>query len=171
MYVVTDKGGGIALMIAALLLLGTWPAIFNLLVRSDRCDISEGSTRGESLHNLLLPLGLGAARWCRMRPSRQGLSTAPGAASVLSLTAWPGMTLTVLLTTQERRGRLPIHTFLDYVIFNYLIAIIFALTVRPGPPCACAASAAERTAGVGGHCRAVHLSQRQSTIVHMAPQP
>jgi hypothetical protein len=33
MYVVTDKGGGIALMIAALLLLGTWPAIFNLLVR------------------------------------------------------------------------------------------------------------------------------------------
>ena len=35
MYVVTDKGGGIALMIAALLLLGTWPAIFNLLVRSE----------------------------------------------------------------------------------------------------------------------------------------
>lgn len=38
MYVVTDKGGGIALMIAALLLLGTWPAIFNLLVRSDRSE-------------------------------------------------------------------------------------------------------------------------------------
>jgi len=32
MYVVTDKGGGIALMVAALILLGTWPAIFNLLV-------------------------------------------------------------------------------------------------------------------------------------------
>lgn len=37
MYVVTDKGGGIALMIAALILLGTWPAIFNLLVR---CSIA-----------------------------------------------------------------------------------------------------------------------------------
>lgn len=60
MYVVTDRGGGIALMVAALILLGTWPAIFNLL---------------------------------------------------------------------ERRGRLPIHTFLDYVICNYLVAIIFALTL------------------------------------------
>lgn len=59
MYVVEEKGGGIALMIAALILLGTWPAIFNLL---------------------------------------------------------------------ERRGRLPIHTFLDYVFTNFLIAIIFALT-------------------------------------------
>lgn len=31
---------------------------------------------------------------------------------------------------QERRGRLPIHTFLDYVFTNFVIAIIFALTAR-----------------------------------------
>ncbi|BDA42670.1 Ureide permease 2 [Coccomyxa sp. Obi] len=59
MYVVTSKGGGVVLMIAALILLGTWPALFNLL---------------------------------------------------------------------ERRGRKPQHTFLDYCVFNYIIAIIFALT-------------------------------------------
>ena len=57
---------------------------------------------------------------------------------MLCLTAWPGMTLMVLVVaTQERRGRLPIHTFLDYVIFNYLIAIIFALTVRARPTLCC----------------------------------
>lgn len=36
MYVVEDKGGGIALMIAALLCLGTWPAIFSLLVSREK---------------------------------------------------------------------------------------------------------------------------------------
>ncbi|EIE24652.1 putative ureide permease 2 [Coccomyxa subellipsoidea C-169] len=60
MYVVTSKGGGVVLMIAALILLGTWPALFNLL---------------------------------------------------------------------ERRGRKPQHTFMDYCIFNYLVAIIIALTL------------------------------------------
>jgi hypothetical protein len=73
-----------------------------------------------------------------MRPSRQQVLCAlSGAASVLCLTFWPGVTLMVFVATQERRGRLPIHTFLDYVIFNYLIAIIFALTVCTTiPPCA-----------------------------------
>lgn len=60
MYVVTERGGGIALMIVALVCLGTWPAIFNLL---------------------------------------------------------------------ERRGRRPSHTFLDYSITNYIVAIIIALTL------------------------------------------
>ncbi|KAK9909739.1 hypothetical protein WJX75_006774 [Coccomyxa subellipsoidea] len=59
MYVVESKGGGVVLMIAALILLGTWPALFNLL---------------------------------------------------------------------ERRGRKPQHTFLDYCLFNYIVAILFALT-------------------------------------------
>ena len=45
--------------------------------------------------------------------------------------------MVLFVATQERRGRLPIHTFLDYVIFNYLIAIIFALTVCPRPTLCC----------------------------------
>lgn len=65
-----------------------------------------------------------------MRHSQQILCAVSGAASVLCLTAWQAVTLAVIVANQERRGRLPIHTFLDYVIFNYLIAIIFALTVR-----------------------------------------
>ncbi|CAA6657387.1 unnamed protein product [Spirodela intermedia] len=36
MYVVTDKGGAIALMFAALLFLGTWPAVLTLLERRGR---------------------------------------------------------------------------------------------------------------------------------------
>jgi hypothetical protein len=36
MYLVTDKGGAIALMIAALCFLGTWPAIMNGLERRGR---------------------------------------------------------------------------------------------------------------------------------------
>ncbi|KAH0464491.1 hypothetical protein IEQ34_007277 [Dendrobium chrysotoxum] len=36
MYVVEDKGGAIALIIVALLCLGTWPAIFTLLERRGR---------------------------------------------------------------------------------------------------------------------------------------
>jgi hypothetical protein len=36
MYLVTDKGGAIALMIAALCFLGTWPAILNALERKGR---------------------------------------------------------------------------------------------------------------------------------------
>lgn len=70
-------------------------------------------------------------------PSRQILCALSGEAFALCLASWPRMTFVVLMATQERRGRLPIHTFLDYVIFNYLIAIIFALTVCTTiPPCA-----------------------------------
>lgn len=36
MYVVEDKGGAIALMLAALLFLGTWPAVLTLLERRGR---------------------------------------------------------------------------------------------------------------------------------------
>lgn len=36
MYVVDDKGGAIALMLAALLFLGTWPAVLTLLERRGR---------------------------------------------------------------------------------------------------------------------------------------
>lgn len=36
MYVVEDKGGAIALMFAALLFLGTWPAVLTLLERRGR---------------------------------------------------------------------------------------------------------------------------------------
>lgn len=60
MKVVEDKGGAIALMIIALLFLGTWPALLNLL---------------------------------------------------------------------ERRGRNPVHTYLDYSFTNFLMAIIVALTL------------------------------------------
>ncbi|CAK0764171.1 hypothetical protein CVIRNUC_003131 [Coccomyxa viridis] len=60
MYVVTSKDGGIILMIAALILLGTWPALLNLL---------------------------------------------------------------------ERKGRVPQHTFMDYCLTNYLVAIVIALTL------------------------------------------
>ncbi|KAK8948465.1 Ureide permease 2 [Platanthera zijinensis] len=59
MYLIEDKGGAIALMMAALLFLGTWPAIVSL---------------------------------------------------------------------QERRGRLPQHTFLDYTIANLTAAVLIALT-------------------------------------------
>lgn len=60
MYLVQDKGGAIALMIAALCFLGTWPALLNLV---------------------------------------------------------------------ERQGRNLMHTYLDYSITNYLVAIIFAFTL------------------------------------------
>ncbi|KAG6548534.1 hypothetical protein Mapa_010022 [Marchantia paleacea] len=59
MYLVEDKGGAIALMLAALVFLGTWPAIMNFL---------------------------------------------------------------------EQRGRKLQHTYLDYSITNFLVAVIFALT-------------------------------------------
>lgn len=36
MYIVEDKGGAIALMLAALLFLGTWPAVLTLLERRGR---------------------------------------------------------------------------------------------------------------------------------------
>lgn len=36
MYVVEDKGGAIALMLAALMFLGTWPALLTLLERRGR---------------------------------------------------------------------------------------------------------------------------------------
>lgn len=36
MYVVEDKGGAIALMLAALFFLGTWPAVLTLLERRGR---------------------------------------------------------------------------------------------------------------------------------------
>lgn len=36
MYLVEDKGGAIALMLAALLFLGTWPAVLTLLERRGR---------------------------------------------------------------------------------------------------------------------------------------
>ena len=36
MYVVEDRGGAIALMLAALLFLGTWPAVLTLLERRGR---------------------------------------------------------------------------------------------------------------------------------------
>ncbi|DBA75836.1 TPA: hypothetical protein ACH3X1_010239 [Trebouxia sp. C0004] len=71
MKIVEDKGGAIALMIVALLFLGTWPALLNLL---------------------------------------------------------------------ERRGRNPVHTYLDYSITNFLVAVIIALTLgqigapKPGEP-------------------------------------
>ncbi|KAA6424880.1 hypothetical protein WJX79_006556 [Trebouxia sp. C0005] len=71
MKIVEDKGGAIALMIVALVFLGTWPALLNLL---------------------------------------------------------------------ERRGRNPVHTYLDYSITNFLMAVIIALTLgqigapKPGEP-------------------------------------
>lgn len=71
MKVVEDKGGAIALMIVALIFLGTWPALLNLL---------------------------------------------------------------------ERRGRNPVHTYLDYSLTNMLMAVIIALTLgqigdpQPGKP-------------------------------------
>ena len=71
MKFVEDKGGAIALMIVALIFLGTWPALLNLL---------------------------------------------------------------------ERRGRNPVHTYLDYSLTNFLVAIIIAFTLgqigapKPGVP-------------------------------------
>jgi quinol-cytochrome oxidoreductase complex cytochrome b subunit len=71
MKIVEDKGGAIALMIVALVFLGTWPALLNLL---------------------------------------------------------------------ERRGRNPVHTYLDYSLTNFLVAVIIALTLgqigapKPGEP-------------------------------------
>lgn len=60
MKIVEDKGGAIALMIVALIFLGTWPALLNLL---------------------------------------------------------------------ERRGRNPVHTYLDYSLTNFIVAVIIALTL------------------------------------------
>lgn len=71
MKLVEDKGGAVALMIVALIFLGTWPALLNLL---------------------------------------------------------------------ERRGRNPVHTYLDYSLTNFIMAIIIALTLgqigdpKPGQP-------------------------------------
>lgn len=71
MKLVEDKGGAVALMIAALIFLGTWPALLNLL---------------------------------------------------------------------ERRGRNPVHSFLDYSLTNMLMAVIIAFTLgeigdpKPGKP-------------------------------------
>lgn len=71
MKLVEDKGGAVALMIAALIFLGTWPALLNLL---------------------------------------------------------------------ERRGRNPVHTYLDYSFTNMLMAVIIAFTLgeigdpKPGKP-------------------------------------
>ena len=71
MKLVEDKGGAVALMIAALIFLGTWPALLNLL---------------------------------------------------------------------ERRGRNPVHTYLDYSVTNFLMAVIIAFTLgqigdaQPGKP-------------------------------------
>ncbi|KAG9138384.1 hypothetical protein Leryth_001578 [Lithospermum erythrorhizon] len=44
--------------------------------------------------------------------------------SLVCLGTWPA-----LLTLLERRGRLPQHTYLDYSITNFLIAILIALTL------------------------------------------
>ena len=71
MKFVEDNGGAIALMIVALVFLGTWPALLNLL---------------------------------------------------------------------ERRGRNPVHTYLDYSLTNFLVAVIIAFTLgqigapKPGVP-------------------------------------
>ena len=71
MQIVEDKGGAVALMIAALVFLGTWPALLNLL---------------------------------------------------------------------ERRGRNPVHTYLDYSVTNFLVAVLIAFTLgqiggpKPGQP-------------------------------------
>ena len=71
MKLVEDKGGAVALMIAALIFLGTWPALLNLL---------------------------------------------------------------------ERRGRNPVHTYLDYSFTNMLMAVVIVFTLgqigdpQPGRP-------------------------------------
>ena len=44
--------------------------------------------------------------------------------SLVLLGTWPA-----LLCLLERRGRLPSHTFLDYAVTNYLVAIVVALTL------------------------------------------
>lgn len=51
MYVIEDKGGAIALMLASLLFLGTWPAVLTLLERRGR--LPQHTYLDYSLTNLL----------------------------------------------------------------------------------------------------------------------
>ena len=44
--------------------------------------------------------------------------------SLVLLGTWPA-----LLCLLERRGKLPSHTFLDYAVTNYIVAIVVALTL------------------------------------------
>lgn len=52
-----------------------------------------------------------------------------GAISLMIVSLWCLGSWPALFNLLERRGRVPMHTYLDYTFANYAVAVCFALTV------------------------------------------
>jgi len=85
MYVIEDKGGAIALMLASLLFLGTWPAVLTLLERRGR--LPQHTYLDYSLTNLLAAV-LIALTFGQLGDSKRGM---PNFFTQLSQDNWPSV--------------------------------------------------------------------------------
>jgi drug/metabolite transporter (DMT)-like permease len=85
MYVIEDKGGAIALMLASLLFLGTWPAVLTLLERRGR--LPQHTYLDYSFTNLLAAV-LIALTFGQLGDSKDGM---PNFFTQLSQDNWPSV--------------------------------------------------------------------------------
>lgn len=85
MYVIEDKGGAIALMLASLLFLGTWPAVLTLLERRGR--LPQHTYLDYSLTNLLAAV-LIALTFGQLGDSKHGM---PNFFTQLRQDNWPSV--------------------------------------------------------------------------------
>jgi hypothetical protein len=70
MYLIEDKGGAIALMLASLLFLGTWPAVLTLLERRGR--LPQHTYLDYSITNLLAAVVI-ALTFGQLGSSKEGM--------------------------------------------------------------------------------------------------
>jgi len=85
MYLIEDKGGAIALMLASLLFLGTWPAVLTLLERRGR--LPQHTYLDYSLTNLLAAV-LIALTFGQLGDSKDGM---PNFFTQLGQDNWPSV--------------------------------------------------------------------------------
>jgi glucose uptake protein GlcU len=85
MFVIEDKGGAIALMLASLLFLGTWPAVLTLLERRGR--LPQHTYLDYSITNLLAAV-LIALTFGQLGDSRRGM---PNFFTQLGQDNWPSV--------------------------------------------------------------------------------
>jgi len=85
MYLIEDKGGAIAVMLASLLFLGTWPAVLTLLERRGR--LPQHTYLDYSLTNLLAAV-LIALTFGQLGDSKDGM---PNFFTQLSQDNWPSV--------------------------------------------------------------------------------